>query len=206
MEKWYDKIGKTYSKIKKDYYLTKVAKDYEHRAERHEKGKWKGSTPRGRIHALSPYNIGNEYSVAARNWVKAGEIKKAYQDYVKASKLYLKQAESRKDYMISQGFKDDDNNYGKMHQNCIKAGEEAQRQAERLKNVLGGNWKGLEGMVGKIAASVLTIGFFSASIFFINPRLSGMVVSGLNPLASNSIGVALLIAGLFTALFVFKKH
>ena len=192
MEKWYDKIKRAYA-----------AKDYEHRANIHESDKrFSGGSALGRVKALSPFNIGNEYSAAARNWVKAKEPKKAYEDYVRAAESYLKSAELEKKYMIRKGFKSDDENYGIKHQNSIKASKEAQRQAERLKKVLEGKWHGLE---GKIVATILTIGFFASSIFFINPNLSGKVIFNLTQTTSSFIGVVLFIAGLVEAFVLFKK-
>ena len=203
MEKVYDKTKRAYSGMKDDDSLIKAAKNYEENAKMHEGGKrWPGGSALGRVKALSPFNIGNEYSAAARNWIKAKEPKKAYEDYIKATEAYLKSAELEKKYMISKGFKSDNENYGIKHKNSIKASEEAQRQAERLKKVLEGRWHGLE---GKIVASILTLGFFTLSIFFINPNLSGKVISNLTQNTSSFIGVILFIAGLVEAFVLFRK-
>ena len=178
--------------MKKDYNPVKIAKDYEKSAKRHEKGKlWYGGSVLGRAKDLHPYNIGNEYSAAARNWIKAKETKKAYGDYVKASEFYLKEAEGHKRYAETQNIIS--GGYGIRYKNSMKASKEAQKQAERLKRVLGGKWHGLE---GKIVATILTIGFFALSIFFINPNLSGKVISNLNQTASGIIGAVFFVLGL----------
>ena len=165
---------------KSDYRLYPVTrKDYYNRslAERHEKDAERHEKGKGNKHALSPSNIAYDYFSAAKYWMRASKPKKAYKDYKKAEEFYEKSGNERES-------------------------REAQRNADRLKKILGGRWHGLE---GKIVATILTIGFFGLSIFFINPNLSGKVISNLNQTTSGIIGAVFFIAGLLEAFVLFKK-
>jgi len=122
-----------------------------------------------------------DYMHAARQYVKAGEIKKAIRDYNRA---YF-------------GFVESYNQTG--DDRFLKYRSECDRQIDRLVKVKKRRWHGLEGKAAVAAAIIGIVG----GLFFLSSNITGNAIG--SSTVSNSIGAIFLVVGLVAGFFWLKS-
>lgn len=133
------------------------------------------------------------YRKAARNWMKAGDLRQAIRDYNKAGGEYDLAAVASTDLRDKLG--KDSMDAAEVYE---KSARECYDNAQRLAKVRTGKWRGLAGT----AAAAAIIGFVGA-IIFLSSNLTGNVI-GLNETTSNWIGGVLFVIGLVGAFAYFR--
>ena len=183
-------LPKGKSSSEKYYHYRASAKNNERHAVMEEKAE-------GRV---SYAFAGRDYELAARMWLKAHEPEKAYSNYMKASEVYARQAESNKDLPEDNRSRHRSPSYGYL----VRRSDTAKRRAERLKHFLEGKSHGLEGKTAMMTLSIfcLVLGFL-----FIEPNISGKIISNQNSTNSSYIGGVFFIIGLIAIIisFILKK-
>lgn len=133
--------------------------------------------------------MANSYEQAAREWLKAGELKKAERDYIDSCNLFARL------------YKDMNNENDPNITSYEKGMWRTLHREKRIEKLRKGKWgKGLE---GKLPA-IIAISGLILSLFFLSSNFTGNVI-GLNQTASNWTGIILFLVGIISAVFYFKR-
>ena len=131
---------------------------------------------------------------AAKDYLAAGDIRKAIKSYESASKIYDK---TSKIYRDSEEGSEINQTYQRYHKKSL----DCKRQIDRLKRFHKGRWHGLEGK----ATTIISIGEITLGLLFLSPNITGNAILGLQVKSTSFIGAILFIIGLIAGFFGTKN-